>query len=68
MHTMCICIFCLDYNKMSCNFVHKTSYNVKIIYVQLLDKLLARQFLLSPWLKEKRLRNQLRLVLKVSQQ
>ena len=29
--------------------------------------MLARQFLLSPWLKEKRLRNQLRLVLKVRQ-
>jgi hypothetical protein len=26
---------------------------------------LGRQFLLSPWMKEKRLRNQLRLVLKV---
>lgn len=33
---------------------------------QVIDKLLARQFLLSPWMKEKRLRNQLRLVLKDS--
>ena len=30
-------------------------------------RLLERQFLLSPWLREKRLRNQLRLLLKVSQ-
>ena len=30
-----------------------------------LDRLLERQFLLSPWVREKRLRNQLRLVLKV---
>jgi len=29
-----------------------------------LDRLLERQFLLSPWVREKRLRNQLRLVLK----
>ena len=29
-------------------------------------RLLERQFLLSPWLREKRLRNQLRLLLKVS--
>ena len=31
-----------------------------------LDRLLERQFLLSPWVREKRLRNQLRLVLKVN--
>lgn len=31
---------------------------------QTIDKLLERQFLLSPWVREKRLRNQLRLVLK----
>ena len=32
----------------------------------MLDRLLERQFLLSPWVREKRLRNQLRLVLKVN--
>ena len=32
---------------------------------EVLDRLLERQFLLSPWVREKRLRNQLRLVLKV---
>lgn len=31
---------------------------------KVLDRLLERQFLLSPWVREKRLRNQLRLVLK----
>ena len=31
------------------------------------ERLLERQFLLSPWVREKRLRNQLRLVLKVQQ-
>jgi len=31
---------------------------------EVLDRLLERQFLLSPWVREKRLRNQLRLVLK----
>lgn len=31
---------------------------------QIIDRLLERQFLLSPWMREKRLRNQLRLVLK----
>ena len=30
----------------------------------MIDRLLERQFLLSPWVREKRLRNQLRLVLK----
>jgi len=30
----------------------------------IIDRLLERQFLLSPWMREKRLRNQLRLVLK----
>ena len=33
----------------------------------MLERLLERQFLLSPWVREKRLRNQLRLVLKVQQ-
>lgn len=31
---------------------------------EVIDRLLERQFLLSPWVREKRLRNQLRLVLK----
>jgi len=31
---------------------------------QVIDRLIERQFLLSPWMKEKRLRNQLRLILK----
>merc|ERR1719394_4472 len=31
---------------------------------EVLDRLLERQFLLSPWVREKRLRNQLRLILK----
>jgi len=31
---------------------------------ELIDRLLERQYLLSPWVREKRLRNQLRLVLK----
>jgi len=31
---------------------------------QMIDRLLERQFMLSPWMREKRLRNQLRLVLK----
>ncbi|XP_023347643.1 uncharacterized protein LOC111716418 [Eurytemora carolleeae] len=31
---------------------------------QIIDRLLERQFLLSPWMREKRLRNQLRLILK----
>ena len=34
---------------------------------EVLERLLERQFLLSPWVREKRLRNQLRLVLKVQQ-
>ena len=32
---------------------------------EVLERLLERQFLLSPWVREKRLRNQLRLILKV---
>ena len=39
--------------------------NVVFSVADVLDRLLERQFLLSPWVREKRLRNQLRLVLKV---
>ena len=35
------------------------------LVADVLDRLLERQFLLSPWVREKMLRNQLRLVLKV---
>ena len=35
-------------------------------YLKLIDQLFERQFLLSPWVREKRMRNQLRLVLKDS--
>ena len=38
---------------------------LSILVADVLDRLLERQFLLSPWVREKRLRNQLRLVLKV---
>ena len=40
-------------------------YVKKFLVADVLDRLLERQFLLSPWVREKRLRNQLRLVLKV---
>ena len=35
------------------------------LVADVLERLLERQFLLSPWVREKMLRNQLRLVLKV---
>ena len=35
-------------------------------YLKLIDQLFERQFILSPWVREKRMRNQLRLVLKDS--
>ena len=34
------------------------------VTLQLLDQLFERQFILSPWVREKRMRNQLRLLLK----
>ena len=44
---------------------HFKGINICFLVADVLDRLLERQFLLSPWVREKRLRNQLRLVLKV---
>ena len=44
---------------------HFKEINICFSVADVLDRLLERQFLLSPWVREKRLRNQLRLVLKV---
>merc|ERR550517_2301925 len=43
---------------------HFKGINIFFSVADVLDRLLERQFLLSPWVREKRLRNQLRLVLK----
>ena len=45
---------------------HFKGINICFLVADVLDRLLERQFLLSPWVREKRLRNQLRLVLKVN--
>ena len=55
----------MDTNSRGESATFQGNKNICFSVADVLDRLLERQFLLSPWVREKRLRNQLRLVLKV---